>query len=103
MGVSKNTGTPKWMVKIMENPMNKWMIWGGWEKLSPLFLVQHPYVTVTVFDQHRGMANSKLTIYTDHGSSDEDVELINPEDVESDAAKGEPEARLAKIGRLWDG
>ena len=21
MGVSKNTGTPKWMVKIMENPM----------------------------------------------------------------------------------
>ena len=28
MGVSKNSGTPKWMVKIMENPMNKWMIWG---------------------------------------------------------------------------
>ena len=22
MGVSKNTGTPKWMVKIMENPIN---------------------------------------------------------------------------------
>ncbi len=21
-------GPPKWMVKIMENPMNKWMIWG---------------------------------------------------------------------------
>ena len=20
---------PKWMVKIMENPMNKWMLWGG--------------------------------------------------------------------------
>ena len=34
MGVSKNTGTPKWMVKIMENPMNKWMIWGE----TPLFL-----------------------------------------------------------------
>ena len=31
MGVSKNRGFPnlKWMVKIMENPMNKWMIWGG--------------------------------------------------------------------------
>ena len=29
MGVSKNSGTPKWMVKIMENPMNKWMIWGA--------------------------------------------------------------------------
>ncbi len=28
MGVSKNKGTPKWMVKIMEHPMNKWMIWG---------------------------------------------------------------------------
>ncbi len=28
MGVSKNRGTPKWMVKVMENPMNKWMIWG---------------------------------------------------------------------------
>ena len=30
---------PKWMVKIMEKPMNKWMIWG----VFPLFLVQHPY------------------------------------------------------------
>ena len=28
MGVSKNNGTSKWMVKTMENPMNKWMIWG---------------------------------------------------------------------------
>ncbi len=28
MGVSKNNATPKWMVKIMENPMNKWMNWG---------------------------------------------------------------------------
>ena len=27
LGVSQNSGTPKWMVKIMENPMNKWMIW----------------------------------------------------------------------------
>ena len=27
-------GPPKWMVKIMENPMNKWMIWG----VFPLFL-----------------------------------------------------------------
>ena len=26
MDVSKNRGTWKWMVKIMENPMNKWMI-----------------------------------------------------------------------------
>ena len=42
MGVSKNSGTPKWMVKIMvPNPMNKWMIWG--EFSTPYFLVQHPY------------------------------------------------------------
>ncbi len=41
IGVSKNTGTPKWTVKIMENTMNKWMICGG---NHPLFLVQHPVV-----------------------------------------------------------
>ena len=36
MGVSKNRGgPPKVMVKIMENPMNKWMIWGV---SNPLFL-----------------------------------------------------------------
>ena len=40
MGVSKNSGKKtKWMVKIMENPMNKWMIWG----VFPLFLEGHPY------------------------------------------------------------
>ena len=32
LGVSKNSGTLKWMVKIMvPNPMNKWMIWGNVE------------------------------------------------------------------------
>ncbi len=30
---------PKWMVKIMEKPMNKWMIW----VVFPLFLEGHPY------------------------------------------------------------
>ena len=29
MGVSKNSGPPKCMVYFMENPMNKWMIWGN--------------------------------------------------------------------------
>ena len=38
MDVSKNRGTPKWMVKIMENPINKWMIWG-----YPYFW-KHPYM-----------------------------------------------------------
>ena len=31
-------GTPKWMMKIMENPMNKWMMWG-----YPYFW-KHPFV-----------------------------------------------------------
>ena len=35
VGVSKYRGTPKWMVYFMENPMNKWMIWG--EKTTPTF------------------------------------------------------------------
>ena len=37
MGVSKNRGTPKWMVYILENPI-KIDDLGG----PPLFLVQHP-------------------------------------------------------------
>ena len=44
MGVEpKNRGIfpPKWMVKIMENPMNKWMIWG----VFPLFLGWHPNIS----------------------------------------------------------
>ena len=40
MGVSKNTGTPKWMVKKVENPMNKWMIW----RETPLFLETLIYI-----------------------------------------------------------
>ena len=39
LGVSKNTGTPNWMVKIMENPMNKWMIW--W--VFPYFWKKQPF------------------------------------------------------------
>ena len=35
MDVLKNRGTPKWMVKIMENPMSKWDDLGGF---TPLFL-----------------------------------------------------------------
>ena len=41
MGVSKNRGVkpPKWMVKIMEIPMNKWMIWGVFTH----YFRKHPY------------------------------------------------------------
>ena len=41
LGVSKNRDTPKWMVKIMKNPMNKWMIWGE----NPLFSETHIWGT----------------------------------------------------------
>ena len=37
MGVSKNRGTPKWMVKIMENPIK--MGWFG----GPNPILKHPY------------------------------------------------------------
>ena len=42
MGVSKHRGfyPPKWMVKIMENPMNKWIIWGYH------YFWKHPYSEV---------------------------------------------------------
>lgn len=46
------------------------------------------------------MANSKLTIYTDHGSSDEDVEVINPAEDAEEAA--EPEALFWGGQRLED-
>ena len=36
------TGTPKWMVKIMENPMNKWMIWGYH------YFWEHPFVEMFI-------------------------------------------------------
>ena len=44
LGVSKHNGTPKWMVKIMENPMSKWDDLGG---KPPLFL-ETPSLKLTV-------------------------------------------------------
>ena len=50
IGVSKYTGgPPKWMVYIMENPMNKWMIWGQ----NPLFLEKPK--TTNIFMAFHGM------------------------------------------------
>ena len=40
MGVSKNSGTPKWMV-YNEKSLLKWMIWGE----NPYFR-KHPYAFV---------------------------------------------------------
>ena len=42
IGVSKNKGTPKWVVKIMETPIKIHDL----GCFPPLFLVQHPYVTI---------------------------------------------------------
>ena len=42
MGVSKNNGTPKWMVKIMENPIRI----DDLGVFTPLFLEGHPYMLV---------------------------------------------------------
>ena len=53
MGVSKNRATSKWMVKIMENPMNKWMIWGYHT------FRKHPYV------RSRGRLSSKTNVKGD--------------------------------------
>ena len=41
MEVSKNKGCfpPKWMVKLMENPFFKWMIWG----VLTHYFRKHPY------------------------------------------------------------
>ena len=47
MGVEPKIGgkPPKWMVKIMENPMNKWMIWGE----TPLFLETPIYIYIYIY------------------------------------------------------
>ena len=41
MGVSKNSGTPKWMVKIMENPikMDDLEVF-----TTPIWGAKHPYI-----------------------------------------------------------
>ena len=44
MGVSKNTGTPKWMVYNV-----KWMIWGYPYFLKHLYVYIYIYIMVGVF------------------------------------------------------
>ena len=59
MGVSKNRGTPKWMVYFMENPMNKWMIWGA----HPYFW-KHPYIQVIQCDPTNDPQTLDVTVAT---------------------------------------
>ena len=49
-GTPKNKGVfpPKWMVKIVENPINPWMIWGDFTH----YFRKHPYFRLHL----RGMA-----------------------------------------------
>ena len=44
MGVSKNKGTPKWMVKIMENPIKI-----GWFGGGHPYSWKHPYISICFF------------------------------------------------------
>ena len=58
MGVSKNSGTPKWMVYFMENPIKHGMIWG----FSQLFL-ETPILKIgsTRFAAHKTASWSHLS------------------------------------------
>ena len=47
--------SPKWMVKIMENPMNKWMIWG-----FPIFL-ETSISSIWLFSEENGPQKKKKT------------------------------------------
>ena len=49
MGVSKNRGTPKWMVYFMESPMNKWDDLGGFPPIfgNTQMVIFHCHVSFT--------------------------------------------------------
>ena len=49
MGVSKNKGTPKWMVKIMENPIKNGMIWGENPRFSETSISMDPTIFLPAF------------------------------------------------------
>ena len=46
IGVSKNSGTPKWLVKIMEHPIKM-----GWFGGKTHYFRKHPYATVVFFNE----------------------------------------------------
>ena len=55
LGVSKYRGTPKWMVKIIENPINPWMIWGE----NPIFGNVQMFTIVPTSDAGFGSSASQ--------------------------------------------
>ena len=51
MGVSENRGTPKWMVKMMENPIKHGMIWGvltHYFRKHPLIAPFEKYTSISI-------------------------------------------------------
>ena len=63
---SKYSGTPKWMVKIMEIPMNKWVIWGYHYFRKPPYLNRKYICTVRQCFQevllHPGVTRQSLQL-----------------------------------------
>ena len=55
---------PKWMVQKMENPMNKWMIWGV---LTPIFGNIHFFPLPFVSFRPGGYASDDGMEYDGHG------------------------------------
>jgi len=55
MDVSENSGTPKWMVKIMENPINPWIVPLFLETPKSRLVTPHlgGYAEVNIFDGSR--------------------------------------------------
>ena len=64
MGVSKNRGTPKWMVKIMENPIKMDDL-----EETPLFLETLIYIWINFQLQNLNLA-LKAHIYINHPSEE---------------------------------
>ena len=50
---------PKWMVKIMENPMNKWMIW----RVEHHYFWKHPYIHIHCPESTLSVWNGNLRFY----------------------------------------
>ena len=61
MDVSKNRGTPKWMVKIMENPIFQWMIWG-----ETHYFRKHLYVCMYVYIYKYDVFSMRLVFCLTH-------------------------------------
>ena len=76
MGVEPKIGgkPPKWMVKIMENPMNKWDDLGGF----PIFLVQHPYINLNLpLESWEGGRSTQLITYQSRNELQGSGELVS--------------------------